>query len=214
VFIGEAIQNIRRQYRNKVLSTGNVSPDPIKQFTKWFEEVLKCSFLEPNAMTLATSTKEGKPAARVVLLKGFNDKGFVFYTNYKSRKGKEIESNPFGCLLFYWDELSKQVRIEGKIEKVSKEESDAYFKTRPFKSRIGAWASNQSSVIESRSVIVRSFLKYLMEFGRNVPLPPTWGGYRLIPEYYEFWQGRPNRLHDRIRYTKQKTGWKIERLAP
>ncbi len=210
----DEIRNLRRQYTKKSLSANNVSQDPFKQFTKWFEEVLKSGFLEPNAMTIATATKDGKPSVRVVLLKEFDDKGFVFYSNYKSRKGKEIDANPCASLLFYWDKLERQVRVEGKIEKVSKEQSEEYFKTRPYKSRVGAWASNQSGVIASRSVIIREFLKYLVRFGKNVPLPPVWGGFRLIPNYFEFWQGRPNRLHDRICYTKQKSGWKIERLAP
>jgi pyridoxamine 5'-phosphate oxidase len=211
---GLDISSLRRQYTKKSLSANNVSQDPLKQFIKWFEEVLKSDFLEPNAMTLATSTKDGKPSARVILLKEFDEKGFVFYSNYKSKKGKEVESNPNACLLFYWDKLERQIRVEGKVEKLSKAESETYFKTRPYKSRVGAWASNQSSVIESRSVIIKEFLKYLVKYGKNVPLPPTWGGYRLIPEYYEFWQGRPNRLHDRISYTKYKNLWKIERLAP
>lgn len=208
------IQDLRRQYKKKTLSKSSVNRDPFKQFTKWFEEVLKSGFLEPNAMTLATATPGGKPSIRVVLLKALDDRGFVFYTNYESRKGKEIEANKNASILFYWDKLERQVRIDGTVEKVTKEESEAYFKTRPFKSRVGAWASNQSTVIESRSVIVKEFLKYLVKFRTDVPLPPTWGGYRLTPSSFEFWQGRPNRLHDRIRYTRQKNGWKIERLAP
>lgn len=208
------IQNLRRQYSKSTLSVSSVSKDPFKQFEKWFQDVLNSGFLEPNAMTLATATKAGKPSARVVLLKGIHDGGFVFYTNYKSKKGKDIEDNPFGSILFYWDRLERQVRIEGKIEKVSHQESEEYFNTRPYKSRVGAWASKQSSVIESRSAIVREFLKYMMKFKTHVPLPDLWGGYRLIPDSFEFWQGRPNRLHDRVRFTKNKSGWKIERLAP
>ena len=208
------LENLRRQYTKEKLSTKDVSPDPMIQFEKWFSVSLKFEFVDPSAMTLATATRDGKPSARVVLLKGFDQRGFVFYTNYKSRKGKEIEQNPLGCLLFYWDKLDRQVRIDGTIEKVTKEESEKYFATRPYKSRIGAWASNQSSVIESRSVIVKEFIRYFMKYGKNVPLPPFWGGYRLTPTEFEFWQGRPNRLHDRIRYIKQKKGWKIERLAP
>jgi pyridoxamine 5'-phosphate oxidase len=214
----ERLQNIRRQYIKEKLSTKIVNEDPFKQFEKWFSESLKIEFVDPSAMTLTTASKEGKPSARVVLLKGFDNRGFVFYTNYKSRKGREIEQNPLGCLLFYWDKLDRQVRIDGKIEKVTKEESEKYFATRPYKSRLGAWASNQSSVIESRSVIVKEFIRYFLKYGKNVPLPPFWGGYRLIPNEFEFWQGRPNRLHDRIRYTLHKkglkAGWKIERLAP
>lgn len=208
------IQNLRRQYSKSTLSVSSVSKDPFKQFEKWFQDVLNSGFLEPNAMTLATASKAGKPSARVVLLKGIHDGGFVFYTNYKSKKGKDIEDNPYGSILFYWDSLERQVRIEGKIEKVSQQESEEYFNTRPYKSRVGAWASKQSTVIESRSSIVREFLKYMMKFKTHVPLPDVWGGYRLIPDSFEFWQGRPNRLHDRVRFTKNKGGWKIERLAP
>lgn len=208
------IQNLRRQYSKSTLSASSVSKDPFKQFEKWFHDVLKSGFLEPNAMTLATATKTGKPSARIVLLKGIHDNGFVFYTNYKSKKGKDIEENPYGSLLFYWDKLERQIRIEGTIEKVSQKESEEYFNTRPYKSRLGAWASKQSSVIESRSAIVKEFLKYMMKFKNHVPLPDVWGGYRLIPDSFEFWQGRPNRLHDRVRYSKNKSSWKIERLAP
>jgi len=208
------IQNLRRQYSKSTLSVSSVSKDPFKQFEKWFQDVLNSGFLEPNAMTLATASKTGKPSARVVLLKGIHDGGFVFYTNYKSKKGKDIEENPYCCLLFYWDKLERQIRIEGKIEKVSQKESEEYFNTRPYKSRVGAWASKQSSVIESRSAIVKEFLKYMMKFKTHVPLPDVWGGYSLTPDTFEFWQGRPNRLHDRVRYTKNRSGWKIERLAP
>jgi pyridoxamine 5'-phosphate oxidase len=208
------IQELRRQYSKGSLSVKNVSKDPFKQFEKWFAEVLTSGFLEPNAMTVATSTPQGKPSARVVLLKGIDQDGFIFYTNYKSRKGKELEENPYASLLFYWDKLERQIRIDGKVEKVTEKESTEYFDTRPYKSRIGAWASKQSSVIDDRSVIVKEFLKYMVKFRTHVPLPPVWGGYRVLPESFEFWQGRPNRLHDRIRYTKQKKAWKIERLAP
>lgn len=208
------IQNLRRQYSKSNISVSSVSKDPFRQFEKWFEEVLSSGFLEPSAMTLATASKTGKPSARVLLLKGIHDNSFVFYTNYKSKKGKDIEENPFGCLLFYWDKLERQVRIEGSIEKVTKHESEEYFNTRPYKSRVGAWASKQSTVIENRSVIVKEFLKYMLKFRTHVPLPEVWGGYRLIPHLFEFWQGRPNRLHDRVRYIRLKKGWKIERLAP
>jgi pyridoxamine 5'-phosphate oxidase len=208
------IQDIRRQYIKSSLTASKTNKDPFKQFTKWFSEVIKARFLEPNAMTLATAAPDGKPSARIILLKGLDEKGFIFYTNYKSRKGKELEKNPYASILFYWDKLERQVRIDGKVEKVTFEESNAYFQTRPYKSRLGAWASNQSSVVESRSEIVRQFLKYMVKFKKNVPLPDTWGGYRLIPDTFEFWQGRANRLHDRIRYKKNRSGWKIERLAP
>ena len=208
------IQNIRRQYSKSTLSVSSVNKNPFKQFEKWFREVLNSGFLEPNAMTLATASSAGKPSARIVLLKGFDESGFIFFTNYKSKKGKDIEKNPYGCLLFYWDKLERQVRIEGKIVKASKAESEEYFNTRPYKSRVGAWASKQSSVIEGRSAIVKEFLKYALKFRNNVPLPDVWGGYRLVPDSFEFWQGRPNRLHDRVRYSKNNKTWKIERLAP
>jgi len=208
------LSNLRKQYSKSSLSVSSVSKDPFKQFDKWMLEMLRSGFYEPNAMTLATASKQGKPSVRVVLLKGIDNNGFLFFTNYKSKKGKEIEENPFGSLLFYWDKLERQVRIEGKIEKVTKEESEAYFKTRPYKSRLGAWASKQSTVIESRSVIVKEFLKFMVKFRNHVPLPDYWGGYRLVPESFEFWQGRPNRLHDRITFTKLKKQWKIERLSP
>jgi pyridoxamine 5'-phosphate oxidase len=208
------ISKLRLQYKKKSLTESSIDKDPFKQFTKWFDQSLKADFVLPNAMALATATKEGKPSVRMVLLKEFDEKGFVFFTNYTSNKAKDLNSNPQASILFYWESLERQVRVDGTVEKITKQESEAYFKTRPIKSRVGAWASNQSSVIDSRTVIVKEFLKYLMKFGKNVPLPPTWGGYRLIPNAFEFWQGRPNRLHDRIRFTKQKSGWIIERLAP
>jgi pyridoxamine 5'-phosphate oxidase len=208
------IKAIRREYTKSSLTVKNVNKNPFKQFEKWFDEVLKSGFLEPNAMTVATASKEGKPTARILLLKGFDESGFMFYTNYKSRKGRDLEENPYASLLFFWDKLERQVRIEGKVQKLTKEESEAYFNTRPYKSRVGAWASPQSSVIEDRNVIVKDFLKYMLKFKTHVPLPPVWGGYRLIPDLFEYWQGRPNRLHDRIRYRKIKSEWKIERLAP
>lgn len=208
------LSKLRKQYSKSSLSVSSVNKDPFKQFDKWMLEVLRSGFYEPNAMTIATADKNGKPSARVVLLKGIDSTGFLFFTNYKSKKGKDIEQNPYGSLLFYWDKLERQVRIDGKLEKVSKEESEAYFNTRPYKSRLGAWASKQSTVIESRSVIVKEFLKYMVKFRNHVPLPDYWGGYRLVPESFEFWQGRPNRLHDRINYSKLKKGWKIERLSP
>jgi pyridoxamine 5'-phosphate oxidase len=210
----EKLQNLRSLYSKKSLSETNVNPDPVKQFSKWFREALKTGFIHPNAMTLATAAKKCKPSARIVLLKGFDEKGFVFFTNYKSRKGSELAGNPYASLLFFWDKLERQVRIEGKIQMISREETKEYFDTRPYKSRIGAWASNQSSVIKNRALLTKNFLKYLDKFKETVPVPPDWGGYRVVPDSFEFWQGRPNRLHDRIRYTKYKSRWKIERLAP
>jgi pyridoxamine 5'-phosphate oxidase len=207
-------QDLEKEASKEKLSVDSVDKNPLNQFKLWYDDVLNSDYVEPTAMNLSTATKDGRPSSRMLLLKGYDEGGFIFYTNYNSRKGKELNENPFGCILFYWDRLKRQVRIEGKIEKVTKEESEAYFKTRPYKSRLGAWASNQSSVIENRSVIVKEFLKSLLKFRTDVPLPEYWGGYRLIPEVYEFWQGRENRLHDRIKYTKENDHWKIERLAP
>lgn len=208
------IKKLRRQYKGKPLSENTVNKNPFKQFEKWFNEMLETGFIEPTAMVLSTAAKNGKPSSRVLLLKEFDETGFIFYTNYESKKGKDLKENPYASMLFYWDKLNRQVRIEGKVEKISKEESEAYFKTRPFKSRIGAWASHQSEIIENRNIIVKNFLKYLVKFKTNVPIPDYWGGYKLIPDLFEFWQGRPNRLHDRIRYRLFKNKWIIERLAP
>lgn len=208
------IPRLKHIYHRK-LSENSVDKNPFEQFRIWFDDASKNEFIDYTAMTLATASKNGKPSARTVLLKKFDEKGFEFFTNYESRKGKELKENPFACLLFYWDKLERQVRIDGKVEKVSPEESEAYFKTRPFKSRLGAWASHQSSVIGSRADVIKEFLKYYMKFGsKNIPLPPHWGGYRLLPDAFEFWQGRSNRLHDRIIYIKNKDKWDIKRLAP
>jgi pyridoxamine 5'-phosphate oxidase len=208
------LNRIKHTYTRK-LSESQIKKDPLMQFTQWFDDASKAGFIDYTAVSLATSSKEGKPSVRMVLLKKFDENGFEFFTNYESRKGKDLKENPYACLLFYWDKLERQVRIEGKVEKVSKKESEDYFNTRPFKSRLGAWASNQSTVIDSRSVVIKEFVKYLMKFGsKNIPLPPHWGGYRLIPELFEFWQGRTNRLHDRIIYTKKNNTWDIKRLAP
>ncbi len=210
----ENIQNLREQYAKKSLLKNNVSQDPVKQFSKWFDEALKAKIPEPNAMSLATATKEGKPSVRIVLLKGFDERGFVFFSNYKSKKGKELADNPYASLLFFWNKLERQVRIDGKVQIVSEEETKEYFDTRPYKSRIGAWASPQSTIIDGRTILAKNFLKYLIKFRDNVPVPPHWGGFRVVPNAIEFWQGRPNRMHDRIKYTRQKSNWKIDRLAP
>jgi pyridoxamine 5'-phosphate oxidase len=208
------LSRFKHIYKRK-LNESSVSPDPFKQFELWFTEAAKVGFIDYTAMSLATSSKEGKPSTRMVLLKKFDEKGFEFFTNYESKKGKDLKENPQACLLFYWDKIERQVRIEGKVEKVSHKESEDYFATRPFKSRLGAWASPQSSVIESRTFIIKEVVKYFMKFGsKNIPLPPYWGGYRLVPDAFEFWQGRPNRLHDRIVYVKKKNKWEIKRLAP
>lgn len=199
------------------LTKALVDPNPIRQFEKWFQELPAAGVSEQDAisMTLATATRYGLPCARVVLMKSFDDRGFVFYTNYDSRKGNELEENARACLLFYWSALWRQVRIEGAVERVSAEESDQYFHSRPLGSQTGAWASNQSQPIENRAVLENRFQEFDAKFGGNVPRPPHWGGYRVIPEVIEFWQGQENRLHDRLRYTLQSDGaWVIARLAP
>lgn len=198
----------------KTLTKSAVDSNPIKQFAKWYKVILKSGITEPTAMSIATATKKGVPSVRTVLLKGFDEKGFLFFTNYKSRKGKELTENPAAELLFYWRDLRKQVRISGKVAKVTKQESEDYFNSRPLKSRIGAWASKQSEVIPNRKYLEEQFKEYTKKYKRDVPLPHYWGGFRLIPERFEFWQGRENRLHDRICYVKKNSKWKIVRLAP
>ena len=207
----EKMQNLREQYAKSSLLKNNVSSDPVKQFSKWFNEALKAGIPEPNAMSLATASEDGRPSVRIVLLKGFDERGFVFFTNYKSRKGKELNENPNACLVFFWKELERQIKLEGKIEKISSEESDAYFLSRPPGSQVGAWASPQSTVITGREVLDANVLKYTRQFEQN-PLqrPQHWGGYRLKPQLVEFWQGRQSRLHDRLQYTIQENNtWKI-----
>jgi pyridoxamine 5'-phosphate oxidase len=195
------------------LKKSTVDRNPFKQFKAWYGEVLNSDIKEPMAVTLATSSKDGTPSARTVLLKGFDEDGFVFFTNYESRKGKNLIENPVGELLFYWMDLQRQVRISGRVEKTSREVSEEYFKTRPLKSRIGAWASKQSNVIPDREYLEKQFAEFEKKFGDDVPLPPHWGGFRLIPEQFEFWQGRESRLHDRICYMKKDGVWEIVRLA-
>jgi pyridoxamine 5'-phosphate oxidase len=195
----------------------NVDSNPIRQFQVWIDEVRANGVSEQDtiSMALATATKAGEPDARIVLLKSFDDRGFVFYTNYQSRKAKELSDNPRACLLFYWPQLWRQVRIEGTVEKVSDQESDKYFQSRPLGSKLGAWTSNQSEVIENREVLEARFAELQERFRDNVPRPPHWGGYRVKPNAIEFWQGQENRLHDRLRYRLQKDGtWVIERLGP
>jgi len=197
------------------LNESDVDPNPLKQFEVWYGEALASGVPEADAMTLATATTDGAPDARIVLLKSFDGRGFVFFTNYQSRKAQELAANGRACLLFYWLPLKRQVRIEGTVEKVSAAESDDYFHTRPWGSKLGAWASDQSRVITSRENLEKRFAEFELEFADNVPRPPHWGGYRLIPTAIEFWQGRDNRLHDRIRYRlQQDKSWRIERLAP
>lgn len=210
------LASLRRHYALESLSEADVLPDPMAQFAVWFQEALNSQLIEPNAMTLATAAANGRPSARTVLLKSFDKQGFVFYTNYESRKGQELAENPQAALLFTWLELERQIRIEGKVGKVSSEESLVYFQSRPKGSQIGAWASPQSRVIESREVLEKRMADLMRQKAQaeKLPLPPFWGGYRLVPEIIEFWQGRESRLHDRICYTRAGEGWEIERLAP
>ena len=209
-----SIADIRKDYMLQSFSEKDAASNPIEQFTNWWNEALKSNIDEVNAMTLATATKEGMPNARIVLLKGYDEKGFVFFTNYLSDKGKELAQNPNACLVFFWKELERQIRIEGTVEKVSVEESDEYFNSRPLGSKIGAWASHQSAIIEYREVIEQNVTRYSEIFGEVVPRPDHWGGYRVKPNAIEFWQGRSSRLHDRLQYTLENENWKIERLAP
>lgn len=210
------IADIRKDYQLQTLQESAVSANPFEQFSRWWDEAIKSELDEVNAMTLATASAAGIPDARIVLLKSASEEGFVFFTNYNSHKGKEMEENPHACLVFFWKELERQIRISGKVKKTSASESDDYFNSRPEGSRIGAWASPQSQVIASRAVIEQNISKYEQQFdGGDIARPPHWGGYIVIPTVIEFWQGRPSRLHDRIRYSKlPDEGWKIERLAP
>jgi len=208
------IADIRQEYMRAGLLEKDAMPDPVGQFAQWFDDAVKSSLPLPNAMTLATATAAGRPSAREVLLKGVDARGFVFYTNYASRKARELSANAHACLLFCWKELERQVRIEGAIEKVSAAESDEYFVTRPLGSRLGAWASPQSEVLPDRKTLEAKLAEVTRRYGEQPPRPPDWGGYRVLPEAIEFWQGRQDRLHDRLLYTRQGGGWKIERLAP
>jgi pyridoxamine 5'-phosphate oxidase len=210
-----SIADIRRDYMKATLSEDKVDKNPFSQFTFWWDEALRAEIDEVNAMTLSTISKDGKPGSRIVLLKGYDENGFVFFTNYESRKGRDLQKNPYASLLFFWKELERQVRIEGPCEKVTEAESDQYFLSRPDGSRIGAWASPQSQVIASRDVLDQNIIELENRFqGQHIPRPPHWGGYRVKPEQVEFWQGRPSRLHDRILYTRGSAGWTINRLAP
>jgi pyridoxamine 5'-phosphate oxidase len=209
------IADLRKSYERAELNEEASHADPLRQFAQWLQEAISGQVPEPNAMTLATVAASGRPSTRVVLVKGYDERGIVWYTNYDSRKGLEIAANPFAALQFHWVELERVVRIEGVVEKVSEAESDAYFHSRPLDSRIGAWASPQSEVISDRGVLVANAVKYGAKFLLNPPRPPHWGGYRLVPDNWQFWQGRRSRLHDRLRYTQQtEGGWLRERLAP
>lgn len=208
------LADLRKSYERAELDEEASLADPIKQFELWLQQALDAQLPEPNAMTVATVGADGRPSTRVVLIKGCDERGIVWYTNYDSRKGRELAGNPFAALQFHWVELERVVRIEGRVEKVSDQESDAYFASRPLDSRLGAWASPQSEVISGRAVLVANAAKAGVRFGLNPPRPPHWGGYRLVPDRWEFWQGRKSRLHDRLRYRLQEGQWVRERLAP
>lgn len=210
-----SIADLRRAYTRADLSEHDADPDPIRFFERWFGEALHAEVREPNAMTLATIGAEGQPAARIVLLKGVDAQGFVFFTNYESRKARELEAHPRAALVFWWEGLERQVRIEGTVEKVDAAASDTYFASRPRGSRLGAWASDQSRPLPNRAVLEQKMAAADEAYpGDTVPRPPHWGGFRLMPTLFEFWQGRASRLHDRLEYTPAPGGWTIRRLAP
>jgi pyridoxamine-phosphate oxidase len=206
----------RYEHAGKGLRRSDLNSDPIKQFANWFTAAIEARIRDVNAMSLATTTTDCRPSVRIVLLKSFDHDGFVFFTNYESEKGKQLKANPYAALGFYWIELDRQIRISGKVKKTSREESQAYFHSRPVGSQLGAWASRQSEIIDARRVLDARMAEMTERFrNKRIPLPPHWGGYRLKPEIMEFWQGRPNRLHDRFRYTRLADGsWQIDRLAP
>lgn len=211
----ETLENLRQDYRAAELNDNDINKSPFKQFEKWFAEAMTAEIFEPNAMTLATADKTGKPNARIVLLKGFDENGFSFYTNYLSQKGKELKKNPQGCLVFFWGELERQVRIEGKIEKLSKEASEKYFHSRPVGSQIGAIVSPQSQIITNRNILEVKVEELTKQYeGKTIPKPAHWGGYIVKPTAIEFWQGRTSRLHDRIKYDLINGKWQSSRLAP
>jgi pyridoxamine 5'-phosphate oxidase len=208
------LEDLRKEYSMETLDESRVDRDPMRQFQAWMDEAIRAEVPEPTAMTLSTVDPRGRPAGRIVLLKGADARGFVFFTNYDSRKGKDLAVHPAAALTFLWKELERQVRIEGAVEKITEAESRAYYDTRPLGSRIGAWASPQSEPIESRAWLEGRWEDFTRRHGENPPLPPHWGGYRVLPDQLEFWQGRRSRLHDRIAYTRTDGGWKIARLAP
>ncbi len=206
----------RYEHAPEGLHRRDLDPDPIKQFSNWFTAAVEAGIRDVNAMSLATAGKDARPSVRIVLLKGFDQDGFIFFTNYESDKGKQLEANPFAALGFYWIELDRQIRISGSVARTPRQESERYFHSRPIGSQLGAWVSRQSDVIDGRRILDARLAEMTERFGdKPIPLPPHWGGYRLTPDAIEFWQGRPNRLHDRFRYTRQTNGsWSIDRLAP
>lgn len=211
-----SIADLRQNYTLTGLSEADIDSDPIAQFGVWFQQALDADLIEPNAMTLATATPDGKPTARIVLLKGVDEEGFVFYTNYESQKGQQLIANPYAALVFLWDKLERQIRIEGKVVKLDIKESEEYFQSRPKASQLGAWASNQSRVIPNREVLEQRLEDLKTEYkDETVPIPQHWGGFRVIPNRIEFWQGRPSRLHDRLVYDLQDdSSWQVQRLSP
>jgi pyridoxamine 5'-phosphate oxidase len=210
------LARMRRQYAEEGLAETDLAPDPVTQFSRWFGQAERAGVLEPNAMVLSTADADGQPSSRTVLLKGFDERGFVFFTNYGSRKGAELSVNPQASLLFPWYPLERQVIVVGRVERTGRDETAAYFRTRPHGSQLGAWASEQSSPVASREVLEQRFAELQARYPETegVPVPPFWGGFRVIPRTVEFWQGRPNRLHDRLRYTAADQGWSVERLCP
>ncbi len=208
------LQDLRKSYERGELDETHTLEDPLGQFARWFEQALGAELPEPNAMTLATVGADGRPSTRVVLIKDFDERGIVWYTNYESRKGRELAAHPFAALQFHWVELERVVRIEGDVVRIDAAESDAYFATRPLASRIGAWASDQSRPLASRASLVARAAEFGLKFGLHPPRPPHWGGFRLVPVYWEFWQGRPSRMHDRIVYRRDADRWTRQRLAP
>jgi pyridoxamine 5'-phosphate oxidase len=210
-----SIADLRREYASRALTEGEAHDDPIQQFSLWFGEALKSELLDTNAMTLATASRDGGPSARIVLLKGFDEAGFVFFTNYESAKARDLDDNPRACLLLFWAALERQVRVTGRVAKTSAQESETYFQSRPFESQIGAWASAQSRAVHDRAALEARYAELAAKYAAGaVPLPPFWGGYRVAPETIEFWQGRKSRLHDRLLYTKRGSTWSRSRLAP
>lgn len=209
------LAQMRKSYERAALDESHVLADPMAQFQRWFDDAVHAKVDEPNAMTLSTASAEGRPSSRILLLKGADERGFVWFTNYNSRKGRDLAANPYAAIQFFWHELERMVRVEGRVERVTAQESDEYYKVRPLGSRIGAWASPQSQVLSSRDVLEAAFQDQQAKLGEDPPRPDHWGGYRLIPDHWEFWQGRPSRLHDRLVFNQAADGsWQLQRLAP